>query len=113
MKRLDNLSEMASRQLGGLEATPTLWAKIRLEAAEKQQPRRAGAYFREVRENGDAVLIEVPIVVLQDCPEKLTQVGRVRKRQVDALREVLAPFNAADHVIKKPVFKLCVVCAEL
>lgn len=46
MKRLDNLSEMASRQLGGLEATPTLWAKIRLEAAEKQQPRRAAALLR-------------------------------------------------------------------
>ena len=33
MKRLDNLSQIASRQLGGLEATPTLLAKIKLEAA--------------------------------------------------------------------------------
>lgn len=46
MKRLDNLSEIASRQLGGLEATPTLLAKIKLEAAEKQQPRTIRAVLR-------------------------------------------------------------------
>jgi len=46
MKRLDNLSEIASRQLGGLEATPTLLAKIKLEAAEKKQPRTLRAFVR-------------------------------------------------------------------
>jgi len=46
MKRLDTLSEIASRQLGGLEATPTLLAKIKLEAAEKKQPRTVRAVLR-------------------------------------------------------------------
>ncbi len=46
MKRLDNLSEIASRQLGGLEATPTLLAKIRLEAADRREPRRMRAVLR-------------------------------------------------------------------
>ena len=46
MKRLENLSDIASRQLGGLEATPTLMAKIKLEAAERKQPRTFRAYVR-------------------------------------------------------------------
>lgn len=46
MKRLDNLNDIASRQLGGLEATPTLLAKIRLEAADKKQPRTFRAVMR-------------------------------------------------------------------
>lgn len=46
MKRLENLSEIASRQLGGLEATPTLLAKIKLEAAEQQKPRSVQAVLR-------------------------------------------------------------------
>ncbi len=46
MKRLENLSDIASRQLGGLEATPTLLAKIKLEAAEKKQPRTFRAVLR-------------------------------------------------------------------
>lgn len=40
MKRLENLPDIASRQLGGLEAGPTLLAKIKLEAAEYKAPRR-------------------------------------------------------------------------
>ena len=48
MKRLENLSEIASRQLGGLEATPTLLAKIKLEAAEKKQPRPVRTVMRPV-----------------------------------------------------------------
>ena len=43
MKRLENLSEIASRQLGGLEATPTLLARVKLEAAERQKPRSVQA----------------------------------------------------------------------
>ena len=46
MKRLENLSEIASRQLGGLEATPTLLAKIKLEAADRKQPRTMRAVLR-------------------------------------------------------------------
>ena len=46
MKRLDNLPEIASRQLSGLEASPTLLAKIKLEAAEKKQPRTIRAFVR-------------------------------------------------------------------
>ena len=46
MKRLENLSEIANRQLGGLEASPTLLAKINLEAAEKKQPRSIRAVMR-------------------------------------------------------------------
>jgi len=48
MKRLENLSDIASRQLGGLEATPTLLAKIKLEAAEQKQPRPLRVYARPV-----------------------------------------------------------------
>lgn len=48
MKRLENLSEIASRQLGGLEATPTLLAKIRLEAAERKRPRTPAQVLRPV-----------------------------------------------------------------
>lgn len=40
MKRLENLPDIASRQLGGLEAGPTLLAKIKLEAADSKAPRR-------------------------------------------------------------------------
>ncbi len=46
MKRLENLSDIANRQLGGLEASPTLLAKIKLEAAEKKQPRSIRAVMR-------------------------------------------------------------------
>jgi len=46
MKRLDQLSQIASRQLGGLEATPTLLAKIKLEAADRRQPRTVRAVLR-------------------------------------------------------------------
>ena len=46
MKRLENLSDIASRQLGGLEATPTLLARIKLEAAEQQKPRSVQAFLR-------------------------------------------------------------------
>ena len=41
MKRLEQLPEMAQRQLGGLEATPTLLCKIKLEAAERRDRPRA------------------------------------------------------------------------
>ena len=34
MKRLERLPQIASRQLGGLEADSTLWAKARLQAAQ-------------------------------------------------------------------------------
>lgn len=40
MKRLEQLPDIASRQLGGLEAGPTLLAKIKLEAADQKAPRR-------------------------------------------------------------------------
>lgn len=46
MNRLKNLPDVASRQLGGLEATPTLLCKIKLEAAEKQRPRTAAQVLR-------------------------------------------------------------------
>ena len=46
MKRLDNLSDIAARQLGGLEATPTLLAKIKLEAADRKQPHTFRAIMR-------------------------------------------------------------------
>jgi len=38
--RLEKLPEVAARQLGGLEAGPTLLCKIKLEAAENAHPRR-------------------------------------------------------------------------
>ena len=48
MKRLENLPEIAQRQLGGLEATPTLLGKIKLEAAEKQSPVKSAQVLRPV-----------------------------------------------------------------
>lgn len=42
MKRLEQLPQVAQRQLGGLKATPTLLAKAKLRAAEMRQPRRRG-----------------------------------------------------------------------
>jgi len=48
MKRLETLPEIAQRQLGGLEATPTLMAKIKLEAAEKRSPVKSAQVLRPV-----------------------------------------------------------------
>ena len=48
MKRLEHLPEITARQLGGLEATPTLLAKIKLEAAEHASPRRGMTMLRPV-----------------------------------------------------------------
>ena len=36
MKPLENLPEIAARQLGGLEATPTLLAKIKINGVERK-----------------------------------------------------------------------------
>ena len=46
MKRLEQLPEVANRQLGGLTATSTLLAKAKLRAAEMRQPRRRGISWR-------------------------------------------------------------------
>ena len=40
MKKLEQLPEIAARQLGGLEAPPALLAKIKLKAAEERTPRK-------------------------------------------------------------------------
>ena len=40
MKKLEQLPDIAARQLGGLEATPALLAKIKLKAAEERTPRK-------------------------------------------------------------------------
>ena len=48
MKRLENLPQIAQRQLGGLEATPTILAKAKLEAAESRSSRRSGMMLRPV-----------------------------------------------------------------
>lgn len=45
---LNNLPDVARRQLGGLEATPTLLAKIKLEAADRKRPRTAAQVLRPV-----------------------------------------------------------------
>lgn len=46
MKRLEDLPEVASRQLGGLEATPTILAKAKLRASEYRQPRMRRGVWR-------------------------------------------------------------------
>lgn len=46
MKRLEQLPEVANRQLGGLTATPTLLAKAKLRAAEMPKSRRRGMGWR-------------------------------------------------------------------
>lgn len=48
MKRLENLPQIAQRQLGGLEATPTILAKAKLEAAESRSSRRSRMMLRPV-----------------------------------------------------------------
>lgn len=40
MKNIDNLDQIASRRLGGLEAGEVLWQKITLEASEAERPSR-------------------------------------------------------------------------
>lgn len=46
MKRLEQLPEVAARQLGGLEAAPKILAKAKLQAAEQRAPRKRGAAWR-------------------------------------------------------------------
>lgn len=46
MKRLEDLPEVAARQLGGLEATPKILAKAKLQAAEMRAPRRRGVVLK-------------------------------------------------------------------
>lgn len=48
MKRLEDLPEVAARQLGGLEATPKILAKAKIQAAEMRAPRRRGAVLKPV-----------------------------------------------------------------
>lgn len=48
MKRLEQLPQIAERQLSGLEATPTLLAKAKLRAAEMREPRRRGMSWQPV-----------------------------------------------------------------
>ena len=74
MKRLDNLSQIASRQLGGLEATPTLLAKIKLEAADQKRPRTMQTILRPALAVC-AALVLVAGAVMTITPEKLTGIG--------------------------------------
>lgn len=74
MKRLDNLSQIASRQLGGLEATPTLLAKIKLEAADQKRPRTMQAILRPALAVCTALVL-VAGAVMTITPEKLTGIG--------------------------------------
>ena len=48
MKRLETLPQIAERQLGGLEATPVILAKAKLEAAEMRSSRRGGMILKPV-----------------------------------------------------------------
>lgn len=48
MKRLEDLPEIAARQLGGLEATPRILAKAKLQAAEMRAPHRRSAVLKPV-----------------------------------------------------------------
>lgn len=67
MKRLDQLPDIASRQLGGLEATPTLLCRIKLEAAEKKEIKsRPLAAFRPVLAACCAIVLCVGAVMALD-----------------------------------------------
>ncbi len=48
MKRLKDLPEIAARQLGGLEATPKILAKAKLQAAEMHAPHQRSAALKPV-----------------------------------------------------------------
>ena len=48
MKRLENLPQIAQRQLGGLEATPKILAKAKLQAADMRSSRRGGMILRPI-----------------------------------------------------------------
>lgn len=81
MKRLENLSQIASRQLGGLEATPTLLAKIKLEAADQKQPRTMRAVLRPALAVC-AALVLVAGAVMTLTPETITGIGPVPTQNV-------------------------------
>lgn len=65
MNRLDKLPEIANRQMSGLEATPTLLCKIKLEAAEGKAVRRYAA-LRPVLAACAAVVLCVGAVAALD-----------------------------------------------
>ena len=99
MKRLDNLSEIASRQLGGLEATPTLLAKIKLEAADKQKPRSVQAVLRPVLA-GCAALVLCVGAVMTLSPDGVTVPSPISTQNVlDSHSAGLALTPTAEPVL--------------
>ena len=48
MKRLENLPQIAQRQLGGLEATPKILAKAKLQAADMRTSRKGSMMLRPI-----------------------------------------------------------------
>ncbi len=81
MKRLENLSDIAARQLGGLEATPTLLAKIKLEAADQNRPRTMRAALRPALAVCAALVLAVGAVTTLN-PEAMTGVSPIPSQNV-------------------------------
>ena len=65
MKRLEHLPQIAARQLGGLEATPTILAKAKLAAADKRSM-HSGVMLRPVLAVCAALVILVGAVAAMD-----------------------------------------------
>ena len=78
MKRLEDLPQIAQRQMGGLEATPTLLAKIKLEAAEKAQPRKAPLLRPVIALCAALVLCVGAVAALRGADAPLSQLAQPR-----------------------------------
>lgn len=78
MKRLENLPQIADRQLGGLEATPKILAKAKLQAADMCTSHRSRMMLRPVLAVCAAVVLCVgAAVVLTDNDTPLSAPAQV------------------------------------
>ena len=96
MKKLEQLPEIAARQLGGLEATPALLAKIKLKAAEERTPRKPA--WKSVAALATAfVLLAVGAVSWQFLPKETSsgdgELMHTRSAGVE-IRETEVPVTA-------------------
>ena len=96
MKKLEQLPEIAARQLGGLEATPALLAKIKLKAAEECTPRKPA--WKSVAALATAfVLLAVGAVSWQFLPKETSsgdgELMHTRSAGVE-IRETEVPVTA-------------------
>lgn len=103
MKQLEQLPQIASRQLGGLEADPTLLCKIRIEAAERRQRPARAAVLRPVLAVCAALVLCVgAVAALQPQQPAVTDEPMVAARTLDsrAAGDAAAQQTVVDGVPK-------------